>query len=169
MAEIKNLILDKNQILQKIKRIAYQIYEENFQQGELVFAGIQGAGYTLAQMIRNDFEEISGLTSKLCMISLDKFQPVQGEINIDIEIAQIRDKTVIVVDDVLNTGRTMAYSLSPFLTIRISKLPTAVLVDRNHKSFPVSADFVGYTLSTTLQEHITVVLENNEDFGVYLS
>jgi pyrimidine operon attenuation protein/uracil phosphoribosyltransferase len=81
----------------------------------------------------------------------------------------LRNKVIVLLDDVLNTGRTLAYSLKPFLNVEIKKLHTAVLVDRNHKQFPIAADYIGYALSTTIQEHIEVVLEDNERFGVYLS
>lgn len=102
-------------------------------------------------------------------ITLDKFHPVQSDVQLDTDVQIFEDKTIILIDDVLNTGRTFAYSLRPFLKIKIKKLQTAVLIDRNHKSFPISADFVGYALSTTLQEHISVILDDEMQFGVYLS
>jgi pyrimidine operon attenuation protein/uracil phosphoribosyltransferase len=162
-------LLDKTQILQKIRRMAFQIYENNFAESSLIFAGIAGTGYLLAQMIQQEFNQISPIATNLCKVNLDKFHPVQSEVILDTDIHLLADKTIILVDDVLNTGRTFAYSLKPFLKIRIHKLQTAVLVDRGHKNFPISADYVGYALSTTLQELITVVLDNDENFGVYLS
>ncbi|MCU0444931.1 MAG: phosphoribosyltransferase [Microscillaceae bacterium] len=165
----KKKLLDKTQISQKIRRMAFQIYENNFEESAIVFAGIAGTGYTLAQMIQAEFGQISPIPSVLCKVSLDKFHPVQSEVTIDVDIHSLADKTIVLVDDVLNTGRTFAYSLKPFLKIRIHKLQTAVLVDRGHKNFPISADYVGYALSTTLQEMITVVLADESTLGVYLS
>lgn len=149
--------------------MAFQIYEENFQEDTIVFGGIDGSGYRLAQLLLDEFTQISPISGVLCKITVDKLHPVQSEVILDISSEQIGNKAIILIDDVLNTGRTLAYSLRPFLKLPIKKLQTAVLVDRNHKSFPISADYVGYALSTTLQAHITVLLEADTEFGVYLS
>lgn len=169
MSNKNNQILNKSQILQKIRRMAFQIYEDNFQEEELIFIGVDGGGYGLAQLIQQEFAQISHFPSKLVKITLDKFHPVQSDVQLDTDVQTFEDKTIILIDDVLNTGRTFAYSLRPFLKIKVKKLQTAVLIDRNHKSFPISADFVGYALSTTLQEHISVILDDEMQFGVYLS
>ncbi len=162
------ILLTPAQIDQKIKRIAYQIYEHNFQEQEIIFAGVTGGGYLLAQKIQQSFEQISPIKNTLIEVELDKFQPIQTEVKINIDIAQLAGKAIILIDDVLNTGSTLAYSLKPFLKINIKKIEIAVLVDRNHQNFPVKATFVGYSLATTLQDHIKVVLENEEK-GVYLT
>ena len=72
------------------------------------------------------------------------------------------------MDDVLSTGRTIAYSLKPFLNIQIKRIQTAFIVDRGHHTLPISADFVGYVMATSLQEHVEVDL-SSKDMGVYLS
>ncbi len=167
MAE-PNLILNKTQVLDIIRRMAFQIYEDNFQEQLVIFAGIQGSGFTLAQRLQAQFAEIAQIETKLTQVSLDKARPIQGEVELDMEIDQLSEKTVIIVDDVLNTGRTLSYSLKPFLNVRIKKLQIVVLIDRSHRKFPVSADYVGYSLATTLQDHINVVLEEG-NFGAYLS
>ncbi|OJJ20499.1 phosphoribosyltransferase [marine bacterium AO1-C] len=169
MLEQQNLILDKAQVNQKITRIAYQIYENNFQEGEIVFAGIWQSGYLLAQMLEGIYTKITGRPPKMVKVSLNKQTPTQGEVSLDCNPEDLVNKTVILIDDVLNTGRTLAYSLKPFFDIRLDKLQVAVLVDRSHKKFPVAADYVGYELSTTLKEHINVELEDEASFGVYLS
>ncbi|GAL83832.1 hypothetical protein MYP_1060 [Sporocytophaga myxococcoides] len=167
MAGEKNLILDKQQILQKIKRISFEIYENNFSEEEIVLAGIDEKGYIFANLLKNDIEGISPLKVMLVKIQLDKLANVQSEVHLDIDIEQIKNKTVILADDVLNTGRTLAYALKPFLNIELKKLQTAVIVDRSHQLFPIAADYVGYSLATTLRERIDVVLDENE-YGVYL-
>ncbi len=168
MEENFRQILNQQQIEQKIKRIAFQIYERNFQETALVFVGIKGSGYALAQMLLTEFEQISQIPVSLARLSLDKEYPVQSEIVLDTEVQTLENKTVMLIDDVLNTGRTLVYSFKPFLGIRVSKLQTVVLVDRQHHKFPVSADYVGLTLATTLQEHIQVNLNPEKEVGVYL-
>lgn len=164
MANMKeqHLILTEKQIKQKIKRIAYEIYENNFQEKELVIAGICEQGYLLAQMLRDDLHEISPLKVILVKVIVDKQDRIQGEIQLDCEKEVFEGKCIILVDDVLNSGRTLAYSLKPFLNTRISKLEIAVLVNRSHKLFPVSANYNGYELSTTIKEHIEVKLEGEK-------
>lgn len=162
------ILLNQLQIAQKIRRIAYQIYEKNWDTQDVVLAGIESGGYILAKRLENELKNISPLKTQLVKITLDKFQLVQSEVMLDVDIQTLTNKIVILVDDVLNTGRTLTYSLRPFLKIPIIKLQTAVLVNRHHHSFPIAADYVGYVLSTTLQDNITVILNEKEDEGVYL-
>lgn len=168
--EGKNQILNAEQTLQKIKRIAHEIYERNFREKEIVFAGIDEMGYVFAQLLQRNFDEIStSIKTRLVKVSLDKTAPLQSEITFDVPSKELAKKVIILTDDVLNTGRTLAYSLKPFLNNEIKKLETAVVVDRGHTSFPISANYIGYALSTTLQEHIDVILDDEKNIGVYLS
>lgn len=167
MPAIENRILDQKKIAQKTRRIAYEIYEQNFGETEIILVGIESMGSQFAQMIARQLTEISPLSVKLVKMQLDKFAPLQSEVKLDVSAEDLKDKNIIIVDDVLNTGRTLAYGLKPFLNISIKKLQVAVLVDRNHKSFPISADYVGYSLSTTINQHIEVLLDS-ENVGVYL-
>lgn len=169
MATTTTLLLDKQQTLQKIKRIAYEIYENNSQEEEIILAGIYDKGYLFASLLEKELTAIAPLKTTLVKVSLDKFTPLQSDIQLDCSIDIVKNKVIILLDDVLNTGRTLAYSLKPFLNAEIKKLQTAVIVDRNHKLFPISADYVGYSLSTTIQEHIEVILEDTDAFGVYVS
>jgi pyrimidine operon attenuation protein/uracil phosphoribosyltransferase len=169
MTSTSTLILTQKQTLQKIKRIAYEIYENNFQEEEIILAGIYDKGYLFAKLLQQELNAISPLKITLVKVSLDKSAPLQSDIFLDCDTSLLRNKVIILLDDVLNTGRTLVYSLKPFLNVEIKKLSTAVIVDRNHKQFPISADYIGYALSTTIQEHIEVVLEDEERFGVYLS
>ncbi len=162
-----NLVLDKAQISQKIKRIAYEIYENNYEEPGLVIAGIAGQGYLFAEMLEEQFRAISGKKVELLKISLDKLAPAQSAIELSHPAAAFEGKAIVLADDVLNTGRTLAYSLQPFLNSRIKKLEIAVLVNRSHTTFPVQAKYTGYELATTLSEHIEVVLSGEEQ-AVYL-
>lgn len=164
-----NQILSSKDVMQKIKRIAFEIYENNFSETKVVLAGIVDNGALLAKLIKEELLEISSLDVLLIEISLDKKKPTQSEIELNVDINILQNKTIILVDDVQNTGRTFAYSLKPFLNIRIKKIQTAVLVNRDHKNFPISADYIGYALSTTLKEHITVELKDKKKIGVYLN
>jgi pyrimidine operon attenuation protein / uracil phosphoribosyltransferase len=164
-----HLVLDKAQTLQKIKRLAYQIYENNLNETEIIFIGIAPMGYKFAELLQKAFAEIAPIASKLVCLELDKQNPEQSEISLSCEISEIREKIVILADDVLNTGKTMIYALKPFFEIPIKKFQTALLINRNYKLFPISADYVGMALATTLQERITVILDNESEMGVYLS
>ncbi|MNE43711.1 Bifunctional protein PyrR [compost metagenome] len=161
-------ILDKTQIQQKIDRIAYQILEDNFDEKEIVLAGIVPRGNTLAERLKNRIESIGELKVKLVNIELKK-DSSSLEAKTDVPIEDCMDKVIVVVDDVLNSGRTLVYGLGIFLNIPTRKVRTVVLVDRSHKLFPIHTDFVGLELSTVAQEHIDVVLgvEGQED-AVYL-
>ena len=164
-------ILDEKKIKQKIQRIAFQIYEDNYNEKELILAGIAPRGYIFAQRLAkhiNNFEpEIKTTVVKL---TVDKINPIQNEIILDVPLETFEDKTVIVVDDVLNSGKTLIYGIRDLLNVSIKKMSTAVLIDRNHKRFPIGTHYAGHKLSTTLQEHVHVCFteEGNDHDKVYL-
>lgn len=162
------LILNAEQIHQKIRRIAFQIYENNFEETALILAGISGEGYVLAEALARELRTIAPFAVDLIQLSLDKSQTAQPLVRQDQSAIDFTDKVIVVVDDVLYTGRTLAFSLQPFLTVPIRKLQVAVLIDRNHPRYPVAADYKGYELSTTLTEHVDVVLSDQNRTGVYL-
>ena len=167
MVSERSLILDATQIKQKIRRMAFEIYEHNFDVKNIIVAGIDGHGYTLARLLSEQLESISPFAIKLVKVSLDKTAPQQSEIVLDCDLKEIRKKVIILVDDVLNTGRTFAYGMKPFLNTEVKKIETAVLVNRSHTLFPIYPQYTGYELATTLKEHVEVRLEKN-DTGVYL-
>jgi pyrimidine operon attenuation protein / uracil phosphoribosyltransferase len=163
----KNLILDKKQTKQKIKRIAFELYERNYKETEIVIAGIYDKGYFFAELLAQEVKQLGNLKVLLVKVTLDKSAKVQCPVQLDVDIATLKDKVVVVTDDVLNTGRTLVYSLQPFLSLPIKKLQTAVVVNRSHTKFPVLPDYVGYSLATSLKEHIDVAFDE-ENFGVYI-
>jgi len=167
MPDKRILILNHKQIEQKINRMAFQILEDCLDEQEIVIAGIADRGYTLAQRIKLKLEEISHFSIGLMKIELGK-DSTQLQASTDIAVDTAAHKTVILVDDVLNSGRTLAYGLGVFLNTPLNKLRTLVLVDRSHRIFPVSTDFTGFQLATILKEHVDVVLSSEED-AVYLS
>lgn len=166
MVSEKTQILDSAHVRQKIRRMAYEIYEHNFNEKTLVIAGIEGQGYTLAKLLIREVESISPLKTILVKVSLDKFAPQQGEVALDCNVRELQKKCIILVDDVLNTGRTFAYGLKPFLNIEVKKIETAVLVNRSHTLFPIYPQYTGYELATTIRDHVEVVL--GKETAVYI-
>lgn len=156
-------ILNSKQVEQRINRIAYQIYEDNYNEGDLFIAGIARSGYIFAQRLQQALNNICPLKTKLIEVTLDKENPVSHNIHPALTQQELFNKVVIVADDVLNSGKTLIYALRPFLEADIKKIRTAILVNRDHKRYPVEADYIGITLSTTLQEHITVDLTQGNE------
>jgi pyrimidine operon attenuation protein / uracil phosphoribosyltransferase len=161
-------ILDTRQIGQKLNRLAYEVYESNFSEKELFVVGIDGNGYKVANLIAEKLKEISPMKIGLGRISLDKDKPWEGEPETDFGEKEFVNKTVILVDDVLNSGKTLMYAVRLFLGKPVKKINTVILVDRSHTRFPVKADFVGLTLSTTLQERIEADFSKEKNAAVYL-
>jgi len=159
-------LLTTSQINQKIKRMAYEILEANHSERNIILAGICEQGMLLAKQLAKHLQEISLLDVTITRIDLDKSHPFrQAEDTIN-EDLKFQNKVIILVDDVLHTGKTIAYSLKPFLTRKIKKIEVAVLVDRSHTAFPIKATYIGYALSTTLSDNIQVVLKGKK--GVFL-
>lgn len=161
-------ILSAEGLRQKIRRIAFQIYENNFDEQAVVLAGVAGEGYVFAERLYSELRQIAPFSVILLKISLNKSISIQPIIQIDNSEIDLTDKVVVILDDVLYTGRTLAFCLQPFLHVMVRKLQVAVLVDRNHPRYPVAADYKGYELSTTLTEHVEVILSDAEREGVYL-
>lgn len=160
-------LLTQLQIQQRIDRLAYQIYEDNFDQTALLIAGIANSGFVFAERLCNAIRKICPIPTTLLRLEINKEAPTEILLTPHLSKAELRDKVVIVVDDVLNSGKTLMYSLRPFLDADMRKIRTVLLVDRDHKRYPVEADFVGITLSTTLQDHIRVDLTPGQE-AVYL-
>lgn len=151
----KQIILTHTEIEHKIRRIAYQIYESNVKNKEVILAGIDENGYVLAKKIKNVLSKISDLDIILCKVKIDKKQPL-NPISTSLLENEYRNKSIVLIDDVLNSGSTLIYGVKHFLDVPLKQFKTAVLVNRNHKKYPVKADFKGISLSTTLKEHIEV-------------
>lgn len=156
------LILNHSQINHKIKRIAYQIYESNVDEDHIILAGIADNGYALAQKLQQELQEISQIKISLCEVNVNKKNPLQ-EIRTSLGSEVYRGMSVVLVDDVLNSGATLIYGVRHFLNVPLKQFRTAVLVDRSHKKFPVKADFKGISLSTSLNETVEVSFSEGED------
>ncbi|MEM6814007.1 MAG: phosphoribosyltransferase family protein [Bacteroidota bacterium] len=156
--------MTQDKVDQIIQRIAYQIYENNMDD-DVVLVGVDLGGRKLAEQIKETLNQISGKQSSCYSVTLDKLDPLINDISIDGDIHVLEDKTVVLCDDVLNTGRTLTYCLAKLLAYRVKRVETAVLALRMHGRFPIYATYKGYELSTTINEHVEVIPGK----GVYLS
>ena len=164
MTQIENIILDQKQIDHKIRRIAYQIYENNASEKEVVIAGIFENGFIFAKKIKNVIEKISPIKVIMCKVIIDKKNPI-NPITTSLESKIYKNKSLVLVDDVLHSGTTLIYGIKHFLQVPLKQFNTAVLVDRNHKKYPVKADFKGISLSTSINENVSVVFEKGNYFA----
>ncbi|NLP58292.1 phosphoribosyltransferase family protein [Lutibacter sp. B1] len=160
-----SIILSNEQIHNKTRRIAYQILEDNYNEKEIIIAGINGNGFIFAQNIAHFLNDISNLKIVLCEVIIDKKNPLKP-ITTDLESNLYKNKSIVLVDDVLNSGATLIYGIKHFLEVPLKRFKTAVLINRNHKKYPVKADFKGLSLSTSMHEHVSVLFNENESYAV---
>lgn len=154
-------VLNHKQVGQKITRMAFEIYERNVNSAGVVFAGITGMGMSLAKLLAKELMLISPIKVEVVEVILDKTAVSKSEVELS-EKVPLTNKTIILVDDVLNTGKTLVYAMKPFLDQEILKMEIAVLVNRSHGLFPLRPDYTGFELSTTLSEHIRVDVSGNQ-------
>jgi len=165
----KKRILNNEEIQQKINRIAFQIYEDNYTEKEIVIVGLSKKGYLFAERIAQQLKTVSPFKISLIKLTIDKDSPIDDSPQLDSDSKLLKDKTVILVDDVLNTGKALIYGVRFLLNFPIKKMSTAVLVDRNHKKYPIGTHYVGLSLSTTLQNHISVEFGKDNSIKAFLS
>jgi len=160
-----SIILTNEQIQHKTRRIAYQIYEDNCTEASIIIAGINGNGFIFAQKILKLLNEISDLKVILCEVFIDKKNPL-NPITTSINTSEYKNKSLVLVDDVLNSGTTLIYGIKHFLEVPLKQFTTAVLVNRNHKKYPVKADYKGISLSTSMHEHVSIVFESSNSYAI---
>ena len=161
----KKLILNAEVAHRKLRRMAFQIAENNAGETELIIAGIDGNGIILAKNLVKELEQIVSFPIQLMTISLNKKKPLEVTLDND---QDYNDKNIIVVDDVANTGKTMLYAIKPFLDFLPKKIQTLVLVERSHKLFSIQPDYVGLSVASTLQENIIVETDGQQVTGAWL-
>ena len=159
---MKNKILNTNQIKKIVKRIAYQIHENNLECQEIILIGVQQNGYVLAEKINKELKQISKSSIELIAIKINKKNPLD-EIELDCKKEYLKNKAIVLVDDVLHTGKTLIYCVKHLLDVTPNNFNTVVLIDRNHKKFPIKVDFKGISLSTFICDHVEVVFDNNNN------
>ena len=166
MSKDKVLILDKERIMRKLRRMAYEIWEHNSHESDITLIGIEESGAAVAWHLAEILKEISTLKVHSLNIRINKKDPRSNNITINEDLS---GRTIILVDDVANSGKTLLFALKPLMDFDLKKIMIAVLVDRKHKSYPVSPDIVGHSVATTLQDHIEVEHTGKEITGAYLS
>ena len=159
--EDKKVIINDNQIRSKLKRISYQILETNLQNSVIVIAGIESNGYLIAKELKKTLNKLSNIEVILCKVKIDKKNP-RKPIETSISKDEYSNKSIVLVDDVLNSGSTLVYAVKHFLEVELSQFKTAVLVDRNHKKFPVKVDYKGISLSTSIQNQVIVEFKGSK-------
>ncbi|HOZ85560.1 MAG TPA: phosphoribosyltransferase family protein [Niabella sp.] len=162
----KKYILEQPVIEKKLNRLALEIIENNIEEKELVFVGIAPNGMVLAEKLKQIVEKFSCVKIEFLTLSLNKRKPEDVVLN---KTMDFKNRVVVIIDDVINSGKTLLYALKPFLDVYPKKIQTLVLVERTHTRFPVHANYKGFTLATTLQEHIIVEVEGDEILGAFLS
>lgn len=158
-------IMDAAQAEMKLKRIAYEIVENNIGQKEIVLAGIRENGVVVAEILRQHIKRISELKVDLITIQINKQHPIECAIETAFDAS---GKNIVMVDDVADSGKTMMYALRPFLQTIPASIQVAVLVDRKHKKYPITSDYTGLQLSTTLQENIRVECKDGKVVGAFV-
>ena len=154
-------ILNDKKIKKILKRIAYQILEDNLNESEIFLIGIKNNGFEIAQLIKVELEKISNIEIQMYPLIIDK-KDLNKKILKEINLKKMSNKTAILVDDVLNTGKTLIHAVKYILNTPLSRLITVVLIDRNHKKFPIKADIKGISVSTSIEQRINLVIENNK-------
>lgn len=154
----RTTILDHDHVQRKLQRIAHQLHEQNHLEKTIILVGIAPRGAMLAARLGELLSEISQLKIEHVELKLDKDSPLEKPIQLSVEHSRLKDSVVILIDDVLMSGRTLMHAASFLISAPLKKLTTVVLVDRMHRTYPIRADIVGLTLSTTMQEHISVEL-----------
>lgn len=160
-----NPILSAADVNRKIRRMAFEVAERNAEAKQLIIAGVAGNGVVVAKNVIKELKQIISCTIEFVTITIDKLNPVEAAVDTAINLD---GKTIIIVDDVANSGKVLLYSLKPFIIAKPASIQTLVLVERSHKLFPVQTDYVGLSIATTLQEHITVKTEGDKITGAWL-
>ena len=160
-----NLVLTKEIAYNKMQRMAYEIIENNFEENEIIIAGIKQNGLIIANVIYDYLKPVFKGNLIVLEIALDKKSPknisLSTEMNFD-------DKVIIITDDVTNSGRTLLYAVKPFLDFYPKKIQTLVLVERSYQQFPLSPDYVGMSIATALSEKIIVEIDGTEIAGAHI-
>tara|TARA_B100001029_G_scaffold27249_1_gene19619 strand:+ start:887 stop:1372 length:486 start_codon:yes stop_codon:yes gene_type:complete len=159
---MSNVILNSNQISQKIKRLSYELYENNLEEKKVILFGINSNGNILSNRVKKNLDNLFSVNIESYNLKIDVNNSTLNKL--DLERDSLNGKVVIIVDDVLNSGKTIAYSINLILPFYPKKIEVAVLVDRSHKKFPILAKYSGVKLNTTINEHVKIDLKKNEGY-----
>ena len=157
----KQIILNKEEITNKINRIAFSIIEDYHTEKSITLIGFDKNGYIIAEKIKQIITDENNIETSIHRIKKDK----KNNFTITPPLKSDNMKNVFLVDDVLKSGRTIIYGIKEILTHHIDNLKTIILVNRNHNQFPIGVDYVGLNLSTTLKDHITVIMDKDKEIA----
>ena len=157
---MKNIILNQNKINKIVRRLAYQILESNINSTEIILIGIQQNGYNLSKIIFEELKTITEIKTELFFVKINKKYPLKN-IVFECEKEYLKNKSIVLIDDVLNTGKTLIYCTKSLLDVELNSFKTVVLIDRNHKKFPIKVDYKGISVSTSIADHIELIFEKN--------
>ena len=157
---MKNIILNQNKINKIVRRLAYQILESNLNSPEIILIGIHQNGYNLSKFIFEELKAITEIKTELFFVKINKKYPLKN-IVFECEKEYLKNKSIVLIDDVLNTGKTLIYCTKSLLDVELNSFKTVVLIDRNHKKFPIKVDYKGISVSTSIADHIELIFEKN--------
>ena len=157
---MKNIILNQNKIKKIVRRLAYQILESNINSTEIILIGIYQNGYNLSKIIFEELKAITEIKTELFFVKINKKSPLKN-IVFECEKEYLKNKSIVLIDDVLNTGKTLIYCTKSLLDVELNSFKTVVLIDRNHKKFPIKVDYKGISVSTSIADHIELIFEKN--------
>lgn len=157
---MKNIILNQNKIKKIVRRLAYQILESNINSTEIILIGIHQNGYNLSKIIFKELKAITKIKTELFFVKINKKSPLKN-IVFECEKEYLKNKSIVLIDDVLNTGKTLIYCTKSLLDVELNSFKTVVLIDRNHKKFPIKVDYKGISVSTSIADHIELIFEKN--------
>jgi len=157
---LENIILNQNKIKKIVRRLAYQILESNINSTEIILIGIHQNGYNLSKIIFEELKAITKIKTELFFVKINKKSPLKN-IVFECEKEYLKNKSIVLIDDVLNTGKTLIYCTKSLLDVELNSFKTVVLIDRNHKKFPIKVDYKGISVSTSIADHIELIFEKN--------
>ena len=157
---MKTEVLDQDQILRICNRFAFQILENSIDHDVIHIIGIKEKGFDIAKIVERELKSITKKNISLSSIKIDKKNPKDSILS-DSNLNKNVD-TIFLIDDVLNTGKTLIYSISFLLKFNFKSIKTLVLIDRNHKQFPIKVDYKGISLSTNINDNIKLLNDNKK-------
>ncbi len=167
--ESGRVVLDARDITRALTRIAHEILERNKGASSLVLLGIPSRGVPLARRIAEKISAVEGVEVPVGSLDVTMYRddlrrgPVRALMPTQIPACGIEGRTVVLIDDVLFSGRTIRAALDALTEIgRPAGVQLAVLIDRGHRELPIRADFVGKNLPTSLVERVTVTLNGTD-------
>ena len=160
---VQNLILNNSDIENKIQRIGLEILEDNIDQSKIILFGISDNGKLISQKLIDHINKISDIKIVLIDVIINN-----GSIAYSSKF-DVLNESIIIVGDVSQTGKTLQMVISDLMLYNPSKIKTSVIINRDQTMFPVKIDYSGLSLSTSVNEHVDVIIDKKGRLSVYLS